>query len=79
MSESLHRIAVTVSRGDLSKANFTESTHMLSFSDVEITEEEAILLKEAIINIICSIRHMRTGKEVMGVYKTENPATDPRH
>lgn len=72
-----HRVAVSVSFGDSDVGQYTQSTHLLSFDEAELSAEDAQALQAVIIQMILCIRRDRL--QVFGVYKEENPSTDTRH
>lgn len=73
------RVAISVSWGRLDDANYTESTHLLSYAEEEMTTEQAKQLHEFIVKIVQKIKNSHTEQPIFGIYKEEQPQTDTRH
>lgn len=69
-----HSVVISISRGDSDQPTYKESTHILTYSDVELNDAQSKALKDSIVRAICTMRI--NDKEVFGIYKEETPIKD---
>ena len=68
--ETPYKVVVSVSYGDTTKPRYKHTRHLITYSDVPLTEKAAQVLADSIVVGLQGYR-LEDGREVMGIYKEE--------